>query len=287
MADHVADHVAEPATVDVRLGIANDVRTFRLLAGARVRSELQYRSSFAAFTISQAMVTFLDCAVILIFFANVPVIGGWSRGEVLYLYSIATLSLGFADFVMGSVEYLPQHVRTGTLDRLLVRPAGVLAQLLAQEFALRRIGRIVQASTVLVIVLVTTDVDWTLDGALVAVAGVVGAMLTFCAVFLATSSLSFWSPNTQEFANAFTYGGATVAEFPTHIFPSWLRVFFIGVVPAGAVVYFPAMYALHADNPLGFPRWMQAASPLVCVPVLAVGGLIWRFGVRHYESTGS
>jgi len=269
------------------LGARNDVRAFSLLAGARVRSELQYRSSFAAFTLSQTAITFLDCAVILIFFSNVPAIGGWSRGEVLYLYAVATLSLGFADFAMGSIEYLPQHVRTGTLDRLLVRPAGVLAQLLAEEFALRRIGRIVQATIVLTVVIATTDVEWTFTGSLIAVAGAIGAMFTFCALFLATSSISFWSPNTQEFANAFTYGGATVAEFPTHIFPSWLRVFFIGVVPAGVVVYLPAMYALGADNPLGIPTWVQVLSPLVCLPALAVGGLVWRLGVRHYESTGS
>ena len=267
--------------------MANDVRTFGLLAGARVRSELQYRSSFAAFTLAQAAITFLDCAVILIFFSNVPVIGGWTRGEVLYLYAVATLSLGFADFVMGSIEYLPQHVRTGTLDRLLVRPAGVLAQLLAQEFALRRIGRIVQASVVLTVVIITTDVDWTAGGAVVAFAGAIGAMLTFCAIFLATSSLSFWSPNTQEFANAFTYGGATIAEFPTHVFPSWLRVFFIGVVPTGAIVYLPTMYALGAANPLDVPTWLQVTSPLVCVPAAVVGGFVWRLGVRHYESTGS
>src|SRR4051794_8686112 len=116
-----------------------DVQTFRLLAGARVRSELQYRSSFAMFTVSQAAVTFLDCVVILAFFSNVPAMGGWSRSEVLYLYAVSTIALGIADFLMGSIEYLPQHVRAGTLDRLLARPASVLAQLLAQEFALRRI----------------------------------------------------------------------------------------------------------------------------------------------------
>ena len=192
-----------------------------------------------------------------------------------------------ADFALGSIEYLPQHVRAGTLDRLLLRPVGVLAQLLAEEFSMRRLGRIAQAAVVLVIALVTVDVSWTLAGAVVAIAGMVGAVLTFGGLFVLTSSVSFWSPNTQEFANAFTYGGATVGEFPTHLFPRWLRWFFIGVIPAGGVVYLPAMYALHAPNPLGVPVWAQVLAPLVCVPVLFVAAAVWRLGVRHYESTGS
>ena len=264
-----------------------DVRSFRLLARARVRSELQYRSSFIAFTIAQAAVTSLDAVAILVFFANIHDLGGWSRSEVLYLYAVSTVALGIADFLLGSIEYLPQHVRTGTLDRLLLRPVGVLAQLLAEEFSMRRLGRIAQASIVLVVAVVTVDVSWTVAGALVALAGLVGAVLTFCGLFVLTSSISFWSPNTQEFANAFTYGGATVGEFPTHLFPRWLRWFFIGVVPAGGVVYLPAMYALDAPNPLGVPVWAQALAPLVCVPVLLVAAAVWRLGLRHYESTGS
>jgi len=263
------------------------VRAFRLLARARVRSELQYRTSFVSFTVAQAVVTSLDAVAILVFFENVHDLGGWTRSQVLYLYAVSTVALGVADFALGSIEYLPQHVRAGTLDRLLLRPVGVLAQLLAEEFSMRRLGRIAQASVVLVIALVTVDVSWTFAGAVVALAGMVGAVLTFGGLFVLTSSISFWSPNTQEFANAFTYGGATVGEFPTHLFPRWMRWFFIGVIPAGGVVYLPAMYALHAPNPLGVPVWAQVLAPLVCAPVLLAAAATWRLGLRHYESTGS
>ncbi len=263
------------------------MRSFGLLARARVRSELQYRTSFVAFTVAQAVVTSLDAVAILVFFDNVDDLGGWSRSDVLYLYAVATVALGLADFVLGSIEYLPQHVRTGTLDRLLVRPVGVLPQLLAEEFSMRRLGRIAQATIVLVIAVATVDVAWTAARAVVAVAGLVGAVCTFGGLFVLTSSISFWSPNTQEFANAFTYGGATVGEFPVHLFPRWLRWFFVGVVPARFVVYLPAMYALDAANPLGVPTWVQVLSPLVCVPVLLAAAAVWRLGLRHYESTGS
>lgn len=263
------------------------MRAFRLLAGARVRAELQYRASFASFVVAQAVVTSLDAVVILVFFQNVNDMGGWTRSEVLYLYAVSTVALGIADFLLGSIEYLPQHVRTGTLDRLLLRPVGVLAQLLAEEFALRRIGRIVQSSIVLVLAIATLDASWTVARVAVAIAGLAGAVLTFCALFVLTSSISFWSPNTQEFANAFTYGGATVGEFPTHVFPQWIRWFFIGVVPAGGAVYLPAVFALDAPNPMGVPQWAQVASPLVCVPVLLAAAGVWRLGLRRYESTGS
>jgi len=53
------------------------------------------------------------------------------------------------------------------------------------------------------------------------------------------------------------------------------------------VSYFPALHVLGRPDPLGLPAWLQLASPLVAVAFLSVAGIAWRFGVAHYQSTGS
>ena len=70
-------------------------------------------------------------------------------------------------------------------------------------------------------------------------------------------------------------------------FEDWMRRFFMFVVPLAFVSYFPALHLLERPDPLGLPTWLQLASPAVAVVFLLVAGVAWRFGVAHYQSTGS
>jgi ABC-2 type transport system permease protein len=53
------------------------------------------------------------------------------------------------------------------------------------------------------------------------------------------------------------------------------------------VAYYPALVLLGRPDPLGLPEWVGWCSPLVAVAAAALAGIAWRFGVRHYRSTGS
>jgi ABC-2 type transport system permease protein len=233
---------------------------------------MQYRTAFVAFTISQTVVTFLDCVAVLAIFSQIDTLGGWSRGEVLFLYSASVLSFGLADFTFGSVEYAAATVIDGSFDGFLVRPAGVMTQLLGSFFALRRFGRLIQCLLVLVYVFGT---------------GAISIASPTRALFAVAMVIGFFIPGAREFSNAFTYGGNAAAGYPSHIFGSWLRNFVMWVLPAAFVSYVPAIYVLDAPNPLHLGRWLQLISPLACIPLGAVAALVWRSGVRHYESTGS
>jgi ABC-2 type transport system permease protein len=255
---------------------------------ARTRGELQYRAAFAAFTISQAIVTFLDCVVVLAIFTQVDSFGGWDRGQVLFLYAVSVLSFGLADLTYGSVEYAAVTVLDGSFDAFLVRPARVLTQLLGNFFALRRTGRLLQGIVILIVLFSSGDVTVRSPlQAVFAVAMVLGGALTFSAVFVITNSVGFFIPGARELANSFTYGGSAVSTYPVHIFGSFVRNFMLWVIPAGFVAYVPSIYVLDASNPLGIPRWLQLASPLAFIPFGMLAAAIWRLGVRHYESTGS
>lgn len=261
---------------------------FRVFAVARLRAELQYRTSFASFVVSQAAITFLDCVAILAIFHRVPQLGGWDRGQVLLLYAVSIISFGIADLLVGSVEQSAEYVRQGSFDRLLIRPAGVLSQMLGDEFALRRLGRPAQGTIVLVVTVAVGHVEpASVLRALFLIPAVVGASITFSAIFVLLATLSFWWPNSKEVGSAFTYGGVTMAQYPTHIYPSWLRRLAVFALPVGVVTYVPVMFALDAPNPLGIPTWAQLLSPLVFAPVTVAAALAWRSGLHRYESTGS
>ena len=43
----------------------------------------------------------------------------------------------------------------------------------------------------------------------------------------------------------------------------------------------------RTDEALGSPRWFQCSAPLIGVVFLLISLQVWKFGVRHYRSTGS
>jgi ABC-2 type transport system permease protein len=72
-----------------------------------------------------------------------------------------------------------------------------------------------------------------------------------------------------------------------HIYGRGLRYFFTCVIPAIFLNYYPTLYFLDKPDPLGMPACAPFLSPVVGFGTLALALAFWRFGVRHYTSTGT
>nr|WP_237548971.1 ABC transporter permease [Streptomyces sp. SID4950] len=258
-----------------------------MISAMWIRSTMAYRASFALTTVTNFAVTGLDFVTILLMFSRVGSLGGWPLPEVALLYGMSSVAFGIADLAVGSMERLGQRVRDGTLDTLLVRPAPVLAQVAADRFALRRLGRITQGALVLGYALTAVDIDWTVAKALLLPVAVVSGAGIFCAVFVAGAAFQFAAQDASEVQNAFTYGGTTLLQYPPTVFGRELVRGVMFVLPLAFVNWVPAAYLLGRPLPLELPGWVAAGSPLVAGVSLALSGLAWRAGIRSYRSTGS
>ena len=109
----------------------------------------------------------------------------------------------------------------------------------------------------------------------------------FCAIWVIGAAVTFWTVETSEVTNVFTYGGAELVAHPLPIYADWLRRFFTFVIPLAFVSYLPALYILDRSDPLGLPDVLQFCSPLVAAAFLLAAREAWGLGVRHYQSTGS
>jgi ABC-2 type transport system permease protein len=262
-------------------------RIYLRLIGARIRSQLQYRLSFWLNLVGNALVSFLDFLVILIIFQQVDVLGEWSAAEVALLYAIACVSFGITDLAIGHLDLLPRMIREGEFDLILVRPLGSLFQVVSSDFAMRRIGKALQGAIVLAIAVAHLDVAWTAGRVAMLALAVVAGVLIYAGIWIVFSTVTFWFVDTQEVANAFSYGGNFLAQYPVNIFGPWLRRMVVFVVPLAFVAYFPALYVLDKEDELGLPRVLQFLSPFVAVATLAVAAVVWRNAVRHYRSVGA
>ena len=257
------------------------------LVGARIRAQLQYRTSLALELIGTSLIVFLDFVAILIVFNQIPALEGWSVEEVALLYAIASISFALTDVTVGHLDEFPNMIREGTFDQILTRPLPSLLQVVASDFALRRFGKAFQGAAVLVVALARLDVDWTAGRAAMLPAAIVAGAVIYGAVWVALATVAFWIVDAIEFVNAFTYGGNFLSQYPLNVFARWLRDLVLFVLPISFVAYFPALYLLDKDDGLGLPDVLRYASPLVAAAAALVASAVWGRAVRRYRSVGS
>ena len=278
-----AGHAAHTALRDAGVGLS----LYWLLVRAQVRSQLQYRASFALQVLGQFLSNFVGFVALLLLFHRFDDLAGWSRWEVAFLYGLGGLAFGLSDLAAGGFDRLSSMIQTGTFDRVLTRPAGAFQQVLASDFQLRRLGRIAQGAVVLALSLTWLDVAWTPLKLLVLLSAVVSGVAIFGAIWVIGAAITFWTVQTSEVTNVFTYGGEELVSYPMSVYGEGLRRFFTGVVPLAFVTYLPALYILDRPDPLGLPPVLQFCSPLVAAAFFLVARGAWALGVRHYQSTGS
>lgn len=112
-------------------------------------------------------------------------------------------------------------------------------------------------------------------------------MALFLGLVILQATVSFWSVEGLEVGNTLTYGGVYAAQYPMTIYTEWFRGFFTFVVPLSCISYFPIVGILGIGEPLGAPQWFLYLSPVSGFVFLFASLAVWRFGVRHYRSTGS
>ena len=267
--------------------MGDQLAAYGRLVAARIRSDWQYRASFALLLAAQALVSLLDLVVVVVLFHRVEALAGWSATEVALLFGLGGTAFGLADLTAGTVEHAAAHIRAGSFDQFLLRPVGPLIQLSASEFALRRLGRVLPPAAVLVVALSRAEVDWTPARATLVPVALASGTVAFSAIWVVTASAAFWTVQTQEVANSFTYGGSQLVRYPLDVLGSWLRRLATFVVPLAFVAYLPAAALLGRRPVSGGPAWLAWLAPAVSAGLALVARAVWRSAVAHYRSTGS
>ncbi|MFG2308422.1 ABC transporter permease [Streptomyces sp. NPDC048566] len=267
--------------------LCDGLRSYRLITAMWMRSTMAYRASFAMTAFGNFVATALDFVAILLMFSQVDRIGGYGLPEVAFLYGVAGTAFGLADLALGSMDRLGRRVRDGTLDTLLVRPVPVLAQVAADRFALRRLGRVVQGLLVLGYALAVLDIRWTPLKLLLVPVMLLSGGAIFAAVFVAGAAFQFVARDASEVQNSFTYGGSTLLQYPPTVFAKEMVRGVTFVLPLAFVNWLPALYVLGRPYPLDLPAWVAFTPPLVAAGCCALAGIAWRAGLRAYRSTGS
>jgi ABC-2 type transport system permease protein len=263
------------------------LRLYSRYASISLRGQLEYRASFLMQAAGQFVLTGIEFLAIWVLFDRFGDIKGWTLPEVALFYGLISITWAIADAVARGFDAFGNMVKYGEFDRILLRPRSTVLQLFGQELTLRRIGRLAQGVAVLLFAISALDVVWSGDRIALLVLAVAGGVCMFIGLMILQATSAFWTTESLEVWNAFTYGGVFMSQYPLAIYRPWFRRFFTFVIPLACINYFPGVAILGRVDPLGTPRLIQWLAPLAGPLFMSICLQIWNVGVRHYRSTGS
>ena len=263
------------------------IRLYIRSMGMLIKSQLQYRTSFIMQTLAQLVMEGGEMLAIILIMNRFERLNQWEAGDLYVFFGAMSITFYLTEiFGRGMTGNFPSMVRTGQLDTLLLRPRGIITQVLCSGTDPRRITCIAVGVASLVIGSRMSGVEWTALKALAMLESFLMGGMLILALFMIEAIFCIHSVKSVELVNALTYGGRSACEYPIDIYQRPLRVLFTVVAPFALTLHVPFAWIL--GKPLyGWPVWTVFVSPLAGAVVLGIMVVLFHKAIRYYRSTGS
>jgi viologen exporter family transport system permease protein len=249
---------------------------------ASVALALQYRLEFlieGALAILWMAVTLVP---VLVVFGTRGEVEGWTFPEMLLVLGWFVALKGVLEgAVSPSLTAVIEHVRKGTLDFVLLKPAD--AQLLVSVAKLEpwRLIDLVGAGLIFAYAFGKLGRAPTAGEVLAASAMLLGALLVLYSIAILVVSIAFFAVRVDNLLYLFQ-SVFDVARWPSTIFRGFLAVLFTYVLPLALMTTYPALALL------GRLRAGTALGALAgTVAFAAFARLVWSLSIRRYTSASS
>lgn len=246
-----------------------------------LKSEMAYPASFFLSCVGRLLCT-INCLVgIGLMMWRFGSIGDYTAGEVLLGFGVVMTAFNIAECFARGFDQFSKIVREGTFDRLVVRPRGLVFQVICQDTRMASLPNIVLGIAVIAYGVSVSGIAWTVPKALVLLSMVACGSLLFFGMFLVYAALCFFTMEGLEVLNIFTDGIRTFSQFPFDIYGKGVLFFTTAVMPMAMVQYWPLQYLMGKGGSI------YGMFPVLSLWFLIPCWLAWRLGIRHYASAGS
>jgi ABC-2 type transport system permease protein len=243
---------------------------------------MQYKVSFLLTTIGQFLVSFNVFLGVLFMFDRFHQVKGYSFSEVLLCFSTVLMSYSLAEMFMRGFDLFASTISNGEFDRILLRPRSIILLVVSGKIEFTRFGRILQAIVMLTYGIMVSEMVWSPIKILTLLLMIFGGTVIFGCLFVIYASICFFTLEGLEFMNILTDGAREYGKYPLDVYGKGVLRFCTFLVPYTLFQYYPFLYLIgHTEH------WWYLFFPLLGCLFLLPSFLLWRFGVKHYKSTGS
>ncbi len=215
-------------------------------------------------------------------------LNGWNQKEMLFLYSLVFLSYGILIVFFTGLRDFSQYIHSGKFDRFLLRPQGLLFQIIISNsdwFA--AIGHGGLGLVLFIISANSVGIVWNPVTVVYYVLALIGGVLIQGAIFLVLASLQFYLIKTNTLKQVFYWNFRRFAGYPISIYHKAIQYLMIYLVPFAFVNYFPAQFLLRKEDMGSYPTAYMYLAPVVGVVMFGLAYVFWRVSLKYYKSTGN
>jgi len=243
---------------------------------------MQYKATFILNIIGRIIMSFATVAGVLFMFTRFNEVEGFTLSQTLLCTSIVTMAFSLAEVFARGFDIFPRLLGNGEFDRILVRPHGIIFQLLASHIEFLRLGIFIQALAVLCYAIPNSGVIWTWDKIFTLFLMISCGAIVFFGLYIVYASLAFFTTEGLEFMNILTYGGREFGRYPFSIYGNGILKFLTYIIPLALFQYYPLLYLIDKTQST-FYMFTPLISILFIIPCYA----FFRLGLQRYKSTGS
>lgn len=260
------------------------VRVFLAFFRASLAARLTDRGDFLIGIFSIALYQGVGLVFLAVVFQHIPQLFGWTFSQILFVFGAFQVVTGlFYFFFSWTLWFSSDYLIEGGLDALLYRPAPAFLQIVAEGVgeSIAELPGSVFGIAILLVAARGMETRIPLSTAALFALLLVAGVAILGAIFTLLALSSFWFRATRS-AGEPLLGVLDFAQYPLLIYPRWLRVVFTFLIPLGFVAYWPSAWALGSA-----PSSIIALTFAWVLVLWAIVALVWRRGLRRYESTGS
>ncbi len=242
---------------------------------------MQYRLDFVLQAVLGAAWILVALTPLVVLFDQRPSVAGWSWGEALIVVGFFTLLKGALDgLLQPSMTAVVDHVRKGTLDFVLLKPADGLLLISTSRFNFSALSEVLTGGVMIGWGLAKSGrsagaADWA-----VALVIVGCAVAILWSVWVVAVSMSFHFVKVDNLSHLI---GSTfdAARWPASVYRGAFQVLFTFVIPLAVMTTFPALAVLGR---------IEAGQIALAIGLAALfvtlARLTWRSALSHYTSAG-
>lgn len=262
-----------------------------LATGARLwlaglRGALQYRTDTLIVIVMALVFQGTGFAFAWVILTRFEAIGGWSLGEIAFLYGLRLIVHAVAGVLAGPFFGLEWQVRSGQFDRYLVRPVSPLLQFMTQSVQVSVLGDLLGGLAIFAAATALTEVAWTPVAIGYLLLAILGGALVELATRVLIGALTFRTLSSAPLMFLSDSVFSTYANYPLSIFGSVLAWIFTFMIPLAFVAYLPATVLLERTAELQVAPLLAYAAPIAGVIWLAVAIRVFNGQLRNYQSAG-
>ena len=223
------------------------------------------------------------CSIYLILQA-IPSLKGYSIAEVGFFYGFSMLPIAL-DHLFSDEFWLVAYrrVQLGDMDMHFLRPVPVIFQMFAETFQPDGFGEVIVGVTMMIVCGINLEATITFGAVFVLIIGAIFGAMIITSLKIVFSSLAFIFKRSGPLLQII-YNFTNYAKYPISIYPKFIRIILIFVLPFGLFVSLPINTLLYGSyNPYLLSLWIAG----VAIIFFALSVFIWTRCEKRYESTGS